>query len=314
MRVASDDAHELVDRYLSHLLTVRRASPRTVESYGRDLGLLLDFASTRSSSLATLELRDLEAFVAFLRTRGYAPASVSRMIAAVRGFYGHQCATGRMAASPASDLNGPRRWAALPKYLSLDEVDHLLGIIDVSTPAGLRDRALLEVLYASGLRVSELTALTLGDLHLDAQHLVCSGKGGKERIVPLGDEASGWLARYLRSARPLLLKQRRSTQVFVNAKAGGRLSRVGVWKIVRGWATKAGIRRPLSPHVLRHSFATHLLERGADLRAIQMMLGHADLSTTQIYTHVLEHRLKELYDDFHPRSRRGAVRSRGSRG
>lgn len=306
------EGHEVVDRYLSHLLTVRRASPRTVESYGRDLGLLLDFAATKSSSLELLGLDDLEEFVASLRTRGYAPSSVSRMIAAVRGFYSHQCATGRLTTSPATDLSGPRRWAALPKYLSLDEVDRLLGIIDVSTPAGLRDRAVLEVLYATGLRVSELTALTLGDLHLDAQHLVCTGKGGKERIVPLGDEANGWLIRYLRGARPLLLKRRHSTQVFVNAKAGGKLSRVGVWKIVRGWATKAGLRRPLSPHVLRHSFATHLLERGADLRAIQMMLGHTDLTTTQIYTHVLEHRLKELYDDFHPRSRRKASRG-GSR-
>lgn len=304
--MATDEAwprsHALVDRYLSHLLTVRRLSPRTVENYGRDLELLLDHLQrTAAHEVDGATLDDLEAFVRHLRTHGYSPASVARMIAAVRGFYKHLRASNLIGEDPAVDLETPRRWPALPKYLDLDDIDRLLATPDVTTPTGLRDRALMEVLYATGLRVSELTGLRSQDLHLDERHLVCSGKGGKERMVPLGTEACEWIRRYLRDARPTLAKKGTSPRVFVNAKGGRSLSRVAVWKILKRHGQAAGIHRPFSPHVLRHSFATHLLERGADLRAIQTMLGHADLSTTQIYTHVLEHRLKALYDDFHPR-------------
>lgn len=295
-------SHALVDEYLSHLLTVRRLSPRSVESYGRDLQSLLAHATESGGAEVTqMTLEDLEAFVGSLRARGYSPTSVARSVAAVRGFFKHLTTAKIISGNPAVDLGAPRKWPALPKYLDVKEVDRLLTSPDPSTPAGLRDRALLEVLYATGLRVSEVTALRLQDLHLDARHLVCLGKGDKERIVPLGDEACAWLARYLREARPRLVGRSPSARVFVNAKRGGGLSRVGVWKILKGYAHRLGLASTLSPHVLRHSFATHLLERGADLRAIQMMLGHADLSTTQIYTHVLEHRLKQLYDAFHPR-------------
>jgi integrase/recombinase XerD len=186
--------------------------------------------------------------------------------------------------------------------LSTDEVDRLIAQPDVSTPRGVRDRALIEVLYATGLRVSELLALTHADVNFEAGYLTCMGKGSKQRIVPIGDEAASWLTRYEREARPELLGRRASTRLFVNARGGGALTRSGFWRILKEYGKAAGISRSLSPHVLRHSFATHLLDRGADLRAIQVMLGHADLSTTQIYTHVLEARMRSMYDRFHPRT------------
>ena len=197
-------------------------------------------------------------------------------------------------------MKAPRAWPALPKFLDLDEVDRLLAQPDVSTPRGLRDKALIEVLYASGMRVSELVGVKPGELRLDEGYLTCLGKGDKERIVPLGDQAVDWLRRYISDGRSRLTRQRSTPWLFVNGR-GGPLSRVGVWKLLKTYGLKAGITREISPHVLRHSFATHLLERGADLRAIQVMLGHADLSTTQIYTHVLEARLRAVYDKYHPR-------------
>jgi integrase/recombinase XerD len=190
--------------------------------------------------------------------------------------------------------------------LSLEQVDQLIAQPDISTPLGLRDRAMIEVLYATGMRVSEIIAIRASDLHLRAHYLTCVGKGDKERIVPIGDAATTWVERYQREGRAALMPKRRgearsSDHLFLNAR-GGSLSRVGCWKMLKGHGTRAGLPSTLSPHMLRHSFATHLLERGADLRAIQMMLGHADLSTTQIYTHVLEARLRAVYERFHPRA------------
>jgi integrase/recombinase XerD len=234
-------------------------------------------------------------------TRGLAPRSVARAVAAVRGFYRFLVLDRRLERSPADDLQPPRAWPALPKFLSFDEVDRLIAQPDVATPRGLRDRAMIELLYATGLRVSELVGVRAIDLHADEHYLTCVGKGSKERIVPLGDQASEWIARYQSTARRELLKGRTTSRLFVNMR-GGPLSRVGFWKILKQYGRAAGLPRMLSPHVLRHSFATHLLERGADLRAIQLMLGHADLSTTQIYTHVLEARLRTVYDRFHPRA------------
>jgi len=222
-------------------------------------------------------------------------------VACVRGFYKFLVFDRRLTESPAADLHAPRAWPALPTYLSVEEVDKLLEAPDVRTPRGLRDRALIEVLYATGLRVSELVHLKAADLNLDAAYLTCIGKGSKERLVPLGDQAIAWVTRYLREGRGALLKGRTSPWLFVNGPRGVALTRVGFWKLLKRYGQAVGLARELSPHVLRHSFATHLLERGADLRAIQMMLGHADLSTTQIYTHVLEARLRAVYDQFHPR-------------
>lgn len=290
-----------IDGYLGYLRDVRRMSPNTVESYARDLAALRSFAAARDREVESLGRAELEAFARTLMSSGLSPRSAARAIAGVRGFYRFLAAERKIATDPADDLRAPRAWPALPKYLDLDDVDRLLAQPDASTPRGLRDKALLELLYATGLRVTELLTLKPADINLDAGYLTCIGKGDKQRIVPLGHAAAEWVSRYVKEARPRLLKTRKSPWLFVNAKAGGQLSRVGFWKVLKEYGIKAGVSRDLSPHVLRHSFATHLLDRGADLRAIQMMLGHADLSTTQIYTHVLEARLRAVYDKYHPR-------------
>jgi integrase/recombinase XerD len=294
-------SEEAITGYLGYLRDVRRMSANTIESYARDLGALAEFASAKQRTVEALERADLEAFARRLMTAGLSPRSVARTIACVRGFYRFLFAEKKIAADPAEDVRAPRAWPALPKYLDLEAVDRLLAQPDISAPRGLRDKALIELLYATGLRVSELLSLKPGDVNLDAGYLTCIGKGDKERLVPLGHEAADWVRRYVSQGRPDLLHGRKSPWLFVNAKGGGRLTRVGFWKILKQYGIKAGVSRGLSPHMLRHSFATHLLERGADLRAIQMMLGHADLSTTQIYTHVLEARLRTVYDKFHPR-------------
>jgi integrase/recombinase XerD len=292
-----------VDAYLTHLAVERRLASNSVESYARDLVLLATFAAGRGAAPHTLARPDLEELVRRLMSEGRSPRSVARAIACYRGFYRFLVVDGRLAVSPADDLRPPRAWKALPRYLAVEEVDRLLAQPDVGTPRGLRDRALIELLYATGMRVSELIGLRPADVNLAASYLTCTGKGDKQRIIPIGDEATAWVRRYLRDARPGLLGKRKSPRLFVNARGGGfGLTRVGFWKILKAYARQAGLSRTLSPHVLRHSFATHLLERGADLRAIQMMLGHANLSTTQIYTHVLEQRLRSIYDQFHPRA------------
>jgi len=294
------ESSALVDGYLDHLRVERRVAANTVESYSRDLAALARFAETGGRALDALTRVDLEAFVRQMMSRGLSPRSVARAVACTRGFYRFLVLDRRLSASPADDLRAPRAWPPLPKLLMLEEVDRLIAQPDTATPLGLRDRALIELLYATGLRVSELLSLRPSDVNLEAGYLTCTGKGGKQRIVPVGDEAAAWVRQYQRSARPELARKGSGPRLFLNAR-GGALSRVGFWKILKACARKAGLRRDLSPHVLRHSFATHLLDRGADLRAIQLMLGHADLSTTQIYTHVLDARLRAVYDRCHPR-------------
>jgi len=289
-----------IDTYLSYLRDVRRMSPNTIESYARDLAGLANFAERLGRDVVSLERRDLEAYVRSLMASGLSPRSTARAVACVRGFYRFAAVEQQQEGSPADDLRAPRAWAALPKFLDLEEVDRLLAQPDTATPRGMRDKALISVLYATGLRVSELISLKLSNLHLDDGYVTCIGKGDKERIVPIGQDATDWVKRYLAESRPRLAASG-SRWLFVNAR-GTPLSRVGFWKLLKEYGIKAGISRSISPHVLRHSFATHLLDRGADLRAIQMMLGHADLSTTQIYTHVLEARLRAVYDRFHPRA------------
>jgi integrase/recombinase XerD len=292
-----------IDAYLTHLTVERRLAANSVESYAHDLQLLAQYAAGKEQPSDALSRTDLEEFVRQLMASGRSPRSVARAIACYRGFYRFLVVDGRLRASPADDLRPPRAWKVLPRYLSVEDVDRLIEQPAVDTPRGLRDRALIELLYATGMRVSELIALRPADINLEASYLTCTGKGDKQRIVPIGDEAAGWVQKYLRQSRPALLGKRTSARLFVNARGGGPgLTRVGFWKILKGYARQAGLTRTLSPHMLRHSFATHLLERGADLRAIQMMLGHADLSTTQIYTHVLEQRLRAVYDRFHPRA------------
>jgi integrase/recombinase XerD len=293
-----------VDAYLTHLTVERRLATNSVVAYARDLMLLREFAVGQRVSAEALSRQQLEELVRDLMSQGRSPRSVARVIACYRGFFPlprhrrpHQSQSGgRLAAAPCV-ADAPR------DNLSVEEVDRLLAQPDVKTPRGLRDRALIELLYATGLRVSELLTLRPGDVNLEASYLTCSGKGEKQRIVPIGDEAADWVRRYLRDARPALLGKRSSPRLFVNARRGGPgLTRVGFWKILKAYGRTARVSSGLSPHMLRHSFATHLLERGADLRAIQMMLGHADLSTTQIYTHVLQQRIRAVYDRFHPRA------------
>jgi len=291
----------LVDAWLDHLRIERRRSANTLDSYARDLEHLRRFAAGQAQPLEALDRHALEAFVRELMGRGLSPRTVARVVSSVRGFYRYLVVHRHVPANPAEDLQPPRAWAALPKYLSVEEVDRLLQLPDVGTPRGLRDRAFIELLYATGLRVTELVSLGTASLNLEGGYLTTKGKGSKERLVPIGDEAAAWVLRYLREGRPALLRGRAATRLFVNARGGTDLSRLGVWKILTGYGARAGMGRRLSPHVLRHSFATHLLERGADLRAIQMMLGHSDLSTTQIYTHVLEARLRAIHERFHPR-------------
>lgn len=295
-----------IDAYLDHLRVERRLADHTLESYARDLRALGQFAADIGRPLESLTRHDLEALVRRQMASGLSPRSVARTVAAVRGFYRFMTLDRQQHENPADDLRPPQAWPALPKCLSPEEVETLIAQPDATTPLGLRDRAMIELLYATGMRVSELVGVRVADLHLDSHYLTCVGKGSKERLIPLGEVASEWLTRYLQQARPSLMKRQARDKatgalVFVNAR-GGPLSRVGFWKILKAHGQRAGLRGPLGPHLVRHSFATHLLERGADLRAIQVMLGHADLSTTQIYTHVLQARLRAVYDRFHPRS------------
>jgi integrase/recombinase XerD len=292
-----------VDEYLAHLQYERRVSEHTLEGYGRDLTDLGRHATQSGRAVERLSRADLEAFVRALMGEGRSPRSVARAVACVRGFFRFLALHAHVKDNPAVDLQAPRTWKVLPKFLSIEDVDRLLSAPDVTTPRGLRDRALIEVLYATGLRVSELVQLRPQDLHLDAGYLTTMGKGRKQRLVPIGDEAAQWVIKYLQDGRPALLGRRSSPRVFVNARGGGPgITRVGFWKILKGYGATLGFARQISPHVLRHSFATHLLERGADLRSIQMMLGHADVSTTQIYTHILDARMRALYDRYHPRA------------
>jgi integrase/recombinase XerD len=294
----------MIDAYLDHLRVERRLADHTLESYARDLVALAEYAAGAGRAVDALDRAALEAFVRQQRNTGLSPRSVARRVAAVRGFYRFLVLDRRLSRNPADDLRPPRAWPALPKFLTLDEVDTLIAQPDVSTPLGVRDRAMIELLYATGVRVSELVSVRTADLHLAEHYMTCIGKGSKERLIPIGEQASDWIRKYQSGARRELLKGRASPRLFVNAR-GGPLSRVGFWKILKNHARGASLPSTISPHVLRHSFATHLLERGADLRAIQLMLGHADVSTTQIYTHVLEERLKSLVRDLHPLAEKG---------
>lgn len=298
-RSAPDRPDRWLASYLDHLAVERGLSPNTLAAYRSDLSRLGRALGSRPLCSTTPD--DLARVLRHMRSRNHSPRSVARFIAAVRGLFAYLVEQTAVAADPTVRLQAPRTWRPLPKVLTCEEVDALLAAPVRHGAAGLRDAALLEVLYATGLRVSELVGLRLGDLHLDAGYLRSRGKGDKERVVPLGAEADRTLEDYLARGRPQLLAERPSDRVFVNQR-GGALSRQGFWKILRRYGVQVGIRKPLSPHVVRHSFATHLLENGADLRSLQILLGHADISTTQIYTHVNRERLKRVYESFHPRA------------
>ena len=290
-----------IDAFLVHLDVERRLSPHTVEAYGHDLAMLAEWAAGRSLDPGQLDRDALDQFLREVRGGGRSPRSVARLVSCLRSFFRFLVRRGHRPDTPMDDVRAPRAMRALPRVLTMAEVDALLAAPDVSTPRGLRDRAMIELLYATGLRVSELIGTRPSDINLVEGLMTTMGKGRKERLVPIGDEAVRWLVAYVERGRPALLRQRTSPRLFVNARGGTGMTRVGFWKVLKVYARPLGFAERLSPHVLRHSFATHLLEHGADLRAIQMMLGHADLATTQIYTHIQDARLRTLYDRSHPR-------------
>jgi integrase/recombinase XerD len=288
-----------VAEYLGTLRSERGASRNTLAAYGRDLDDFLAFLRTRRLDPAAATPDDLVGWLERLRARGLAPSSVARRLSAVRGFYRHLVREGEARRDPTEHLDAPRAARPLPRALSREAAAALVEAPDTGRPAGVRDRAMLELLYATGMRASECLGLRLEDLNLAAGYVVCTGKGNRQRLVPVGAEALQWIRRYLAEVRPGHTRRRDPGRLFVNPR-GGPLSRQSLWTVVGRAAAAAGLRRRVSPHVLRHSFASHLLEGGADLRAVQTMLGHADISTTQIYTHVLRERLRTLVEENHP--------------
>ena len=292
-----------VDRFAEALLLERGLSEHTVKAYGGDVLRLCKSLEKKGENPLDADQEAVAAHLRELRRQGLAPRSIARSLVSIRSFYDHLVESGERRDNPAVNLSPPRLWRKLPKVLSEAEVETVLSIPDPQEPLGLRDRAMLELLYATGLRVSELVDLQLGQLRFEHGFILVRGKGDKERVVPVGEQAETWLRRYLHEIRPAMARGRHE-RVFVN-RFGKPLSRQGFWKKLQGYCRQGGIEA-ISPHVLRHSFATHLLEHGADLRAVQMMLGHADISTTQIYTHIHARRLRNLYDRFHPRSEGGA--------
>jgi integrase/recombinase XerD len=294
-----------VRAFLSYLRIEKGLSDNTLRAYGRDLAKFAAFAERRARALREITRDDLVDFLGELYRRKLDSRSVARHVVSLRGFFKFAAREGLRKADPAENLESPRIWKTLPGCLSMDEVERLLKLPDAATPQGARDKAMLEVLYSTGLRVSELVRLRTADLDLNAGCLRCIGKGDRERLVPLGRQAVAAVDHYLREARPKFFRTDRAAAgaayLFLTRR-GAPMSRVAFWMLVKRYGARAGLRQKLSPHKLRHSFATHLLERGADLRSVQLMLGHADISTTQIYTHVIQERLKQIYKAHHPRA------------
>jgi integrase/recombinase XerD len=293
-----------ISAFLTHVKVEKGLSSNTVSAYKRDLVKFDGFARKRKLSLEAISRDDLVDFLAGLYRQKLESRTVARQLVTLRNFFRFAQIQELIPADPSVNLESPKIRRTLPGYLRLEEVERLLAQPNEKTSLGLRDRAMLEVLYSTGLRVSELISLGVSDLDAKVGCVRCIGKGDKERIVPVGRKALGMVDKYLREARPQLCGKGKASgnpTLFVNRR-GRPLSRVGVWKILSAYGRRAGLRVPMKPHMLRHSFATHLLERGADLRSVQLMLGHADISTTQIYTHVVEERLKQIYKAHHPRA------------
>lgn len=292
---------DVVDRFLSHLAVERGLSRNTLDAYSRDLLRFLEFLEDKGiRDLQWVSPPDIQRFLVSLRSRPLSPRSVARHLASVRSFFRFLVRERHMPMNPTAPLQSPRLPRSLPKTLGHSEVEALLTQPAGEGPLELRDRAMLELIYATGMRVSELVGLDLPQVAFITGTVQVRGKGGKERVVPVGEYAMEAFRFYLDRGRPHLLKGRRTQAVFLN-RSGRRLTRQGFWKILRSHARRAGVSGKVTPHMFRHSFATHLLEGGADLRAIQDMLGHADISTTQIYTHVVRSRLKEIHRKYHPR-------------
>ena len=293
---------QTVDGFMDYLTLEKGSSPHTLEAYARDLARFVKTASARGvNEIEGADLFMVREHLLELEKEGLSARSRSRALSAVRGLFSFALEEGLLQTDPTGLVQAPKFGAEFSSALTPEEVEDLLNVPDVSTPLGLRNKAMVELLYASGLRVSELINLQVGAVDLNVGLVRAFGKGGKERLVPLGEVAADWLARYLEEARPVLLKGALSEVLFV-ARAGKAMTRQGFWKIIKAMASQAGIRAKVSPHVLRHSFATHLLIGGADLRSVQMMLGHSDISTTQLYTHHTRTGLKRIHSQHHPRA------------
>jgi integrase/recombinase XerD len=291
--------NELISEFSQYLRIEKRHSPHTVAGYCRDLGRFSKaFPGVEASSMTTGQIRE---FLLLLRNEGLSASSIARSLSSIKSFFRYLCEDKQLKVNPAEILETPRRWRKLPDVLSLVDVDKLLRCPDMDTPIGVRNQAMLEVLYATGMRVSELISVKGHNLDLVSGCLRTMGKGSKERIVPIGMVARKSLEGYLSSSRPVLVKGQKVEELFLTRR-GKAMTRQGFWKLLKGYVRQSNIKANVSPHTLRHAFATHLLDRGADLRSVQQMLGHADISTTQIYTHILEKRMLEVHDQFHPRA------------
>ncbi len=293
------NTHDLLDQFIAHLRVERGLALNTIQAYSRDLVRFLRFLDELGLTPAETSPEDVSAFMGSLKGR-LSTRSSARALSSVRMFFRFMVSEGVIATTPARLVETPKLPIRLPGIMSPEEVDQLLKQPDPVTPAGARDRAMLELLYATGLRVSELTGLRLQSLNLEAGFVRIIGKGSKERVVPMGDKAREALQQYLYGGRVALLGRRTSAFVFLNSR-GRPLTRQGFWKLIKRYGRTGGIRGPITPHGLRHAFASHLLEGGADLRSVQIMLGHEDISTTQIYTHVTREHLKRLHEKHHPR-------------
>jgi integrase/recombinase XerD len=287
--------------FLNCLRVEKGLSDNTIQAYRRDMEKFAAFAATRKVGAKEIQRGDVVDFLGTLYRKGLDSRSVARHLVTIRHFFRFALLEGYVQDDPAATIESPRFRQSLPEFLSLEEVDRLLAQPDLREVVGIRDRAMIELMYSCGLRVSELCGLRLADLQAEAGCLRCVGKGNKERLVPVGRKALEAVQRYLRVSRPKLLGERTSRHLFLS-QTGTPINRIGYWKLLGEYGRRAGLRKALTPHMLRHSFATHLLDRGADLRSVQMMLGHSDISTTQIYTHVVEERLKQVYKAHHPRA------------
>jgi len=299
--MSSDRSSGLVQDYMEYCRLEKGLATNTLEAYGRDLARLVKFCGKRRLDIDQVANGDIAAFIDSLYEDGLSSRSVARYIATLRSYYRYLLESETITVDPTADVSSPGQWKQLPKFLTMAEVDSLLEAPDPQTARGSRDRAMIQLLYATGLRVSELIQVQRTHLNAEMGVLRTRGKGDKDRIVPVGRQALAAIDEYVEQDRSLLLKQKVSPYLFVTQR-GGPMTRQAFWKLLKRHGLQAGITKNLSPHVVRHSFATHLLERGADLRSVQMMLGHADISTTQIYTHVLRERLRNVYDQHHPRS------------
>ncbi|MDD5477147.1 MAG: site-specific tyrosine recombinase XerD [Candidatus Omnitrophica bacterium] len=292
---------ELIDSFLDYLSVERALAKNTILAYRQDLNMYLDFMIKRGmEALSKITKNDIVEFMLFEKDNGVSPTSISRRLAAIRMFHRFLSRERVLKSDPTVLIDSPKLWKKVPDTLSLNEVEALISQPQVRDHQGARDRAILETLYATGMRVSESTDLKTNNVNLDIGFLRCIGKGNKERIIPLGKKAIQSINRYLEFSRPYFLKKKNSEYLFIN-RSGARLSRQSVWKLIKRYAKEAKIKKPIKVHTLRHSFATHLLERGADLRSVQEMLGHSNISTTQIYTHIDKERLKTIHKQFHPR-------------